>query len=161
MTITMTIVSTRQLLLSFLSSWVIIGAGVLGAGAPATNKQTTRGIKILNESGSRVEVYWIHPTTRATSLMSSPHVFNGAAFPLNSFVGHEFEVRELPSQSTGLCNITGDETCHSGYFTVSENDDQSELCSAPPKEERKHSRFSSAVMRKKESLNPRNLCCIL
>jgi hypothetical protein len=82
-----------------------------------------RNIKIINESGSRVEIYWIHPQTREASLMSSPDVQNGATFPLNSFVGHEFEVREKPSASTGVCK-SADQTCKQGFFKVSENDDQ-------------------------------------
>ena len=98
---------------------------MVDAAVPKTNKQTARNIKILNESGSRVEVYWIHPQTRAASLMSSPNVMNGASFPLNSFAGHEFEIRELPSTNTGVCK-SEDQVCRSAYFAVSENDDQSE-----------------------------------
>jgi hypothetical protein len=79
----------------------------------------------MNESGSRVEIYWIHPQTREATLMSSPNVMNGATFPLNSFVGHEFEVRELPSVKSGVCS-SEDQTCRSNFFTVSENADQSE-----------------------------------
>jgi hypothetical protein len=110
-----------SLLLS-LSSWTVV---VVGGKAPATNTQTGRSIKILNESGGKVEVYWVHPTSRKTSLMSTPVVFNGASFPLDSFVGHEFEVREVPNAKTGICNTTGDATCHSGNFEVSGNEDQS------------------------------------
>jgi len=55
--------------------------------------------------------------------MSSPNVMNGATFNLNSFAGHEFEVRELPSVATGVCK-SEDQTCHSAFFAVSENDDQ-------------------------------------
>ena len=71
--------------------WSVVGA------VPATTKATERPIKILNESGSRVEIYWIHPQTRELTLMSAPNVLNGATFNLNSFIGHEFEIRELPS----------------------------------------------------------------
>ncbi|KAG7350667.1 prolyl 4-hydroxylase alpha subunit [Nitzschia inconspicua] len=91
--------------------------------SPPTNKSTSRAIQIINESGSRLEVYWVHPQTREGSLMSSPHVMNGATFPLNSYVGHEFEIRELPSQKTGECK-SEDQTCRSVYFAVSENDEQ-------------------------------------
>ena len=82
-----------------------------------------RNIKIVNESGGRIEVYWIHPQTREGSLMSTPDVQNGATFPLNSFVGHEFEIREKPSKTTGVCK-SADQTCKQGFFAVSENDDQ-------------------------------------
>jgi hypothetical protein len=93
---------------------------------PPTNKSTSRSIQILNESGSRLEVYWIQPQTRVGTLMSTPDVMNGASFPLNSYVGHEFELRELPSKSTGVCK-SDDQTCRSVYFAVTENDDQSEF----------------------------------
>ena len=79
-----------------------------------------RHIKIINESGSKVEVYWVHPSSRETVLMSDPHVVNGAEFPLDSFVGHEFEVRELPA-SNGECR---EQVCRQAYFKVSENDEQ-------------------------------------
>jgi hypothetical protein len=64
---------------------------VVHAAAPPTTKATARLIKVLNESGSRVEIYWIHPQTRATTLLTTPNIMNGATFPLNSYVGHEFE----------------------------------------------------------------------
>ena len=51
---------------------------------------------------------------------------NGAEFPLNSFVGHEFELREVPTKSTGLCK-SEDQTCRNSFFVVSQNRDQSEL----------------------------------
>jgi len=91
--------------------------------APKTNKQTERKINILNESGSRVEIYWINPSSREGVLMTVPDVMNGANFPLNSFVGHEFEVRELPSASTGLCKSEG-QVCRTTLFTVSPGDEQ-------------------------------------
>jgi len=95
------------------------------SGAPATTKATERPIKILNESGSKVEIYWVHPHTRELSLMSSPNVLNGASFNLNSFVGHEFEIRELPSSKTGVCKGS-DQTCRTNYLAVTENSEQSE-----------------------------------
>lgn len=84
---------------------------------------TERGIKIINYSGSRAELYWIHPETREGSLMSDPHIMNGADFPLNSYIGHEFELREVPSKSTGQCK-SEDQTCRDAFFVVSENEDQ-------------------------------------
>uniref|UniRef100_A0A7S4AC15 Fe2OG dioxygenase domain-containing protein n=2 Tax=Pseudo-nitzschia australis TaxID=44445 RepID=A0A7S4AC15_9STRA len=84
---------------------------------------TERGITIINNSGSRVEVYWVHPHTGQTSLMSNPHILNGAEFPLNSFVGHKFELREMPTLSTGLCK-SEDQTCRNSFFVVSQNREQ-------------------------------------
>ena len=139
-------------------------ASIANAG-PANTKTTARDIKIVNMSGSRIELYWVHvsalfqlffggpdarqylstflvlvshfvvlplvrltslqPDTREGSLMSNPHIMNGGDFTLNSFVAHEFEIRELPSASSGVCN-SDDQTCANGFFAVSENDDQGE-----------------------------------
>ena len=87
----------------------------------ACSRNVDRSLRILNESGARVELYWVHPETRAASLMSTPFIYDGATFPLKTFVGHEFEVRELPSTKTGEC---GDQTCKIGFFVISGNDDQ-------------------------------------
>lgn len=85
--------------------------------------QIPRGINIVNNSGARVEVHWVHPSTGERVLQSSPFIHNGASLHLNSFVTHSFEVREMPGKS-GKC-LGDDQTCRLGYFTVNENDDQS------------------------------------
>eukprot|EP00531_Pseudo-nitzschia_arenysensis_P007692 CAMPEP_0116136230 /NCGR_PEP_ID=MMETSP0329-20121206/11612_1 /TAXON_ID=697910 /ORGANISM="Pseudo-nitzschia arenysensis, Strain B593" /LENGTH=461 /DNA_ID=CAMNT_0003631081 /DNA_START=140 /DNA_END=1525 /DNA_ORIENTATION=+ len=90
---------------------------------PATTKSTSRGIKIVNRSGVVVEVYWVNPDSKATILMSAPNIAIGGDFSLNSYIGHEFEIREVPSVRTGECS-SEDKTCKNGYFKVSKNDDQ-------------------------------------
>jgi len=91
--------------------------------APPTTKATERPIKILNESGSKVEIHWIHPQTGELFLMSTPNVLNGASFNLNSFIGHEFQIRELPSSKTGVCKGT-EQVCRTNYLSVTENSEQ-------------------------------------
>lgn len=88
-----------------------------------TANSTQRGIKVVNTSGSDVELYWVHPDTREGFLMSTPKIFDGQDFTLDSYAGHEFEIRELPSEQTGLCKSEG-QVCRNGFFKVSENDDQ-------------------------------------
>lgn len=56
--------------------------------------------------------------------MSSPHVVNGASFNLNSFIGHEFQIRELPSAKTGNCSGK-EQTCRTNFLAVTENSEQS------------------------------------
>lgn len=85
--------------------------------------QIPRGINIVNDSGARVEVHWVHPGTGERVLQSSPFIHNGASLHLNSFVGHSFEVREMPGKG-GEC-LGEDMTCRLGFFTVNDNDDQS------------------------------------
>lgn len=92
----------------------------------ATGRNTKRKISILNNSGRTIEVHWIHPDTGETVLMTSPSLVNGAEFPLDSFVGHAFEARELPNKKTGECGAEGDGpgVCRRATFAVSDNDEQ-------------------------------------
>ena len=106
---------------------MLLALAAMVCSAPATSKATQRPIQILNESGSTVEIYWIHPTTRELSIMSNPDVLNGATFNLNSYIEHEFEVREIPSTKTGVCKGE-DKTCRTSYLMVTENSDQ---CKSP------------------------------
>ena len=84
-------------------------------------RSVERHIQIINSSGHRVEIFWVHPQTSELIKQTDPHVHDGATFELNSFVGHTFQVIELPSSKTGACI---DYECKTNYFTVSENDDQ-------------------------------------
>jgi len=89
---------------------------------PATTKSTERSLNIVNNSGVHVALYWVHPDTREGSLMSEK-IPNGGSFSVNSFIGHEFELRQLPSARTGVCK-SEDQTCGTSFFTVSPNYDQ-------------------------------------
>jgi 2OG-Fe(II) oxygenase superfamily len=97
----------------------------LVAGARGVN----RHIKFINDSGVKLEIYWVNPDTRDTILMSNPHVVVGADFPLDSYVGHEFEIREVADGPNGECRHTNedgteDKSCRVTYVTVSVNDEQ-------------------------------------
>jgi 2OG-Fe(II) oxygenase superfamily len=95
-----------------------------------SGRGNSRKISILNQSGRSVEIYWIHPNTGEGVLMTSPSLVNGAEFPLDSFVGHAFEAREVPSKKTGQCGMSnssddsGPGVCRRAPFEVSANDDQ-------------------------------------
>jgi hypothetical protein len=89
-------------------------------------KPSPRSINIVNESGRRVEIHWINPDNGSFVLQSTPDILNGASFSLNSFVGHRFQVRELPAKKTGVCGGE-DKTCRIDHFTVNSNQDQSEF----------------------------------
>mmetsp|Transcript_19136 Transcript_19136/g.34508 ORF Transcript_19136/g.34508 Transcript_19136/m.34508 type:complete len:463 (+) Transcript_19136:190-1578(+) len=90
---------------------------------PTTAVDTARSIQIMNESGRRTEVHWVHPQTGEMVLQSTPDILHGASFALNSYVGHTFEVRELAAKKTGVC-AGEDETCRVDHFTVNSNVDQ-------------------------------------
>jgi 2OG-Fe(II) oxygenase superfamily len=103
---------------------LLVLAVVAFTAATTRQRGINRHIKIVNESGTKVQVYWIHPQTRDASLMSDPHVVVGAEFPLESYVGHEFEVRELADANTGECTKSADKVCRQTYFKVTDNDEQ-------------------------------------
>lgn len=63
------------------------------------------------------------PTTGERVPQTTPYLYNGAEFNLNSFVSHVFEVREVPSAQTGVCK-GADQQCHMQTFVVNENEDQ-------------------------------------
>lgn len=58
-------------------------------------------------------------------MSSAEGVYDGGTMPLNSFVGHEFEIREVANAKTGSCT-SPDKVCHMGSFKVSEHDNMSE-----------------------------------
>lgn len=84
-----------------------------------------RTITIMNESSRRIEVHWIDPQTGEMVLQSDPDILDGASLALESYVGHAFEVRELPAKKTGVCAGI-DQTCRVNHFTVSNNNEQGE-----------------------------------
>ena len=92
----------------------------------ASDSPDARNIQILNESGRRVDIHWIHPQTQEMVLQSTPDIMAGASFALNSFVTHSFQVRELAGKKSGVCEGTEGE-CRVDYFTVNENTDQGEI----------------------------------
>ena len=83
----------------------------------------SRSIIIMNESSRRIEIHWVDPVTGDMVLQSEPDILDGASLELDSFVGHTFEVRELPAKKTGVC-AGDDQTCRVNHFTVSSNNDQ-------------------------------------
>ena len=85
-----------------------------------------RSITIMNDSGRRADIHWVNPDTGEMVLQSNPDVLNGASMDLNSYVGHTFQVRELPGKKTGVCAGEG-EVCRVDHFTVNTNADQGEL----------------------------------
>ena len=88
---------------------------------------TSRSITIMNESGRRAALYWINPDDGELLLQSDPDILHGASFDLDSYVGHNFEVRELPKKSTNECSSGEAKACGVDYFTVTENHDQGEF----------------------------------
>jgi hypothetical protein len=113
-------------LLATTSSLLLLGGAYFFSLATAESQSPdARNIQILNESGRRVDIHWIHPQTDELVLQSTPDILAGASFALNSFASHSFQVRELPAKKTGECEGSGGE-CRVDHFSVNENHDQGE-----------------------------------
>ena len=97
---------------------------LLCLGAVTANNALSRSIRIINQSFSDLGVYWVHPTTGETVAMSPEPLAPGGEFPLNSYVGHTFEMRETPKAGSTMCSQSPDKTCRRAEFQVSENQDQ-------------------------------------
>lgn len=80
-----------------------------------------RQIEAINESGGPVDIFWINSNTFEENLMGRA-VENGRHLPLNSYVGHIFEVRESPNPETGCNRDSVHQLCRAERFKVTEDD---------------------------------------
>lgn len=100
---------------------ILLIAGVLCISISlAKTSSDERAIEFQNHSGSRVEVYWMHPQTGEAVLQSKPFVKNGGVLDLNSYAGHVFQLREMPSTFNGACD---EGECKMSFAIVTENEE--------------------------------------
>jgi hypothetical protein len=84
----------------------------------------SRNLLLINEAGVSAEVHWIDSKSRNSVLLSDEGgIRDGGQMPLNSFVGHEFEIREMPSPQSGQCD-NEDKVCRTVHFIVTDSEDQ-------------------------------------
>jgi hypothetical protein len=102
-----------------------IHAAVLGISR--RDSPNVRKFMFVNRSGRRVDLLWMNRSTDPVSYSSNSE--NGEGYPygattgISSFIGHEFEIREMPSKKTGQCKIPGN--CQIGQFQVNDQEGQS------------------------------------
>ena len=53
-------------------------------------------------------------------------ILSGTTMSVNSFVGHEFELRELPDLDSEVCGSSEDQTCRMAFLKVVPGDVQGE-----------------------------------
>ena len=113
--------SLRRLVAVFLL-WISASAG----------DDDERSFEIVNNAGFTIEMYWVKPETREAILVSTPEfgLPDDAQTPFYSFVGHEFEIREMPATETGECGNEND-VCRSTTFVVSEDQSECTLLVSP------------------------------
>ena len=76
----------------------------------------------MNRSGVKIDAFWVHPQTRQLADSNTEGgIVHGADAPISSYIGHTFEVQELPKLKTGKCE---QEECRRTRFTVSSNEGQ-------------------------------------
>ena len=75
-----------------------------------------RPIKINNQSGKPVSLLWKDSTTKENVFLFS--LVNGQETGLDTFVGHEFQLREVPVDASQTCGSGGSSLCLTGYFKV-------------------------------------------
>mmetsp|Transcript_7731 Transcript_7731/g.18615 ORF Transcript_7731/g.18615 Transcript_7731/m.18615 type:complete len:492 (+) Transcript_7731:139-1614(+) len=88
--------------------------------------EAQRNVEIVNKSGRRVDVFWVNSQNPkkeefVTQSDNADGIAYGAASGINSYVGHTFEIREMPGKNSGEC-LT--ETCWKSRFTVSNEHEQ-------------------------------------
>ena len=83
----------------------------------------SRSVRVMNKSGARIDIFWIHPNTRelAPSHTEGDGVMYGGETGISSYIGHEFEVVELPSKKTKKCV---QKECRKTTFAVNMKEDQ-------------------------------------
>jgi len=95
---------TRSLLLTLL-------LGALHCCSSAVD--LSRAVDISNESGHKLQVYWLRPETGEAVRYTD--VTSGATAVINSFVNHTFMIRDEEDE----CNEQ-EENCHVQYITVTD-----------------------------------------
>lgn len=80
----------------------------------------SRAVDISNESGHKLQVYWLSETGEAVRYAD---VMNGDKAIINSFVNHTFMLRDESSS----CD-NEDENCHVNYITVSDEHKRQRKC---------------------------------
>jgi len=97
-------------------------AVLLASPSKVAGNDQSRNVRIINEAGFKVDIYWINRWKNDELVKNSEEgVFHGAETQINSYISHEFEIQEIPNSKTGKCK---EEECKKGHFQVNANDEQ-------------------------------------
>ena len=84
---------------------------------------TARDIHIVNKSDVKVDIFWVNPQTRELVKSIDTGILKGSDSLINSYIGHQFEVHELPRKTTKTCRGENGK-CRKTNFVVSNSEDQ-------------------------------------
>lgn len=107
----------------FVSNMIV----VIGGRKRYNGHPQSRSIRVINESGYRFDLYWIHVQTRelGESNTKDEGVMFGSETHITSYIGHEFTIKELPGKISGVCRSSGTkDICKSINITVNANEEQ-------------------------------------
>jgi len=115
--------------LAVLAMAVLVDAGaILGVERRDKNNPSSRGLAIENLSGRKIDMFWVN--TFKTPEEFVPQFIEdgvtvgcayGADKSISSYIGHQFEIREVPSKKTGHCVY---QECRKVRVRVSDRFDQ-------------------------------------
>jgi hypothetical protein len=102
----------------------IVHGAALGRSRKTGQNDSQRSFHFLNQSGRRVDLLWVNVFKKPNEFVSQN---GGEGYPyggdtsVSSFIGHEFEIREMPSKKTEQCLF---EECRKARFRVNDQDNQ-------------------------------------
>jgi hypothetical protein len=118
----------------FVLSSILIGVGFslygdhvesAALGRSRRKTESERGIRFRNQSGRKVELMWVNvfkePNAFVSQSLDGEGYLYGADTTISSFIGHTFEIQELPGRKTGSC-INNE--CRKVRFTVNDQENQ-------------------------------------
>jgi hypothetical protein len=105
-------------LLLLLSKTILVAS----SSRPSGSASTTLHIRIINASGGQVGIEWINPRRNEEDIYLG-EIPDATSTPMDSFRGHEFQLRELPEPDTGVCQ-SKDQTCRVAFFSVRVGEEQ-------------------------------------
>jgi hypothetical protein len=117
-------ITLHSLCLLFVSfPFTLVSSAALGKSRHEAPNQ--RSVSVSNLSGRRVDVFWINDSQTPVTYVSNSDKQEGYPYggetAMLSYVGHKFEIREMPRKATGMCD---QEECAKGYFEVNDQEKQ-------------------------------------
>jgi hypothetical protein len=109
------------------SFWIPFVLTIFGSCASLTSAQSLN-IDVFNSANVGCDLYWINQSTKERSpiTVEGKGILPGKNMNVRTYVGHEFEVREIPSKITNSCN-NEDQVCRSATFVVTNQEPQGKL----------------------------------
>lgn len=110
-------------------SVVEVNAGaILGKKRMENDNPQARSISIDNQSGHKLDMFWVNvfkePEEFVAQFIEDGKTIGcayGADKAISSYIGHQFEIREIESKATGACVFN---TCRKVRIKVSDREDQ-------------------------------------